>query len=355
MQNNTFIKLLLSPISLLYGIGVGIKNLLYKYDVLKGVEFSLPVISVGNLTVGGTGKTPHIEYLIVLLKDYLNVATLSRGYKRKTEGFGYAENFSTAEEVGDEPLQFKLKFPNVTVAVGEARMFAIPQIVGDFPDTQVILLDDAFQHRSVIPSLNILLTTFDNPFTKDHLLPSGRLREWRSGYERADVIIVTKCPNDITSAQKSQYLKDINPKPNQKVFFSYYKYGNPYYLFDPEYQIELEDTIDASLICALANSKYLVDYLENTIQSTQILEFSDHHYFSEKELDNLRIHFEGIQSERKIILTTEKDAMRLLLHHEYLKQHQLPIFVLPIDVAFHFEEGEQFDAYIKDFLLNFKV
>jgi tetraacyldisaccharide 4'-kinase len=204
MIQNVLFKILMAPFSLLYGIGVSLRNTFYKTGVLKSISFNLPIISVGNLSVGGAGKTPHIEYLIRLLKDYLNVATVSRGYKRKTKGFLFVKPKMNAEQVGDEPLQFKRKFQDVAVTVSESRTFAIPEILGEHPDTQVVLLDDAFQHRSIKPGLNILLTEFSKPFTKDFLLPSGRLREWRSAYQRADVVVVSKCPREVTQEEKEK-------------------------------------------------------------------------------------------------------------------------------------------------------
>ena len=190
-------RVLLAPLTVLYGLGVSLRSLFYTSGVLKHTTFSLPIISVGNLSVGGAGKTPHVEYLVQLLKDYVHVATLSRGYKRKTKGFLLVHPHQSATQVGDEPLQYKRKYPDVTVAVGENRSLAIPEMLQHAPQTQVILLDDAFQHIAIRPSLNILLTEHGQLFTDDFLLPSGRLREWRSAYERADTIIVSKCPPDL--------------------------------------------------------------------------------------------------------------------------------------------------------------
>ena len=252
MVQNVLVKILLAPFSLLYGLGVSIRDFLCRKGLLKGIEFNLPVIAVGNLSVGGAGKTPHIEYMIRLLKDYLEIATLSRGYKRKTKGFLTVHPRMTAEQVGDEPLQFKRKFPDVLVTVAESRTFAIPKIVMDRPEMQVVLLDDAFQHRSIKPGLNILLTEFSHPFTRDFLLPSGRLREWRSAYERADIIIVSKCPKEVSEEEKQVLIKEIKPFPNQKIYFSFYDYYQPYYIFNPKYTAILQPDVDVLLICALA-------------------------------------------------------------------------------------------------------
>ncbi|MEN0005978.1 MAG: tetraacyldisaccharide 4'-kinase [Bacteroidota bacterium] len=355
MIQQRLVKLLLAPVSLLYGLGVSIRDFLYRKGLLKGVEFNLPVIAVGNLSVGGAGKTPHIEYLIRLLKDYLTIATLSRGYKRKTKGFLEVQPRMTAEQVGDEPLQFKRKYPDITVTVSESRTFAIPEIVGKNPAMQVILLDDAFQHRSVKPGLNILLTEFSHPFTEDYLLPSGRLREWRSAYRRADVIIVSKCPPEVRAEEKAAFVEAIQPYPHQKLFFSYYGYGQPYFMFNPRYVADLTPDLDVLLICAIARTDYLVDFLETKVNSVQVIEYEDHHFFNNFDVAHLLSNFEKLESSKKLIITTEKDAMRLELHREYLLKNQMPVFALPVEVRFHFEEGPAFDELIKTYLLNFKV
>ena len=355
MIQSFLVKILLAPFSLLYGLGISMRNFFYRKGLLKGVEFNLPVISVGNLSIGGAGKTPHIEYLVRLLKDYLNVATLSRGYRRKTKGFLLVQPSFNAQQVGDEPLQFKRKFPEIMVTVAESRTFAIPKIVMEDEDTQVVLLDDAFQHRSIKPGLNILLTEFNYPFTKDYLLPSGRLREWRSAYERADIIIVSKCPPKVGESEKNALIEDIKPLPHQKMYFSYYDYVNPYYILNPQYQTQLGGDWDVLLICAIARTEYLLDYLHEQVKSVVVLEYEDHHYFSKFDVAHLKATFDRMESSKKIILTTEKDAMRLELHQEFIKENQLPIFALPVEVKFHFDHGEQFDQVVKDFLLNFKV
>jgi len=344
----------MAPFSLLYGIGVSIRNGLYNQGLLKGVEFNVPVISVGNLSVGGAGKSPHIEYLIRLLKDYIDVATISRGYRRKTKGFLTVHSGMSAEQVGDEPLQFKRKFPDVRVTVSESRTFAIPKILMDNPDTKAILLDDAFQHRSVKPGMNILLTEYSRPFTGDYLMPSGRLREWRSAYERADTIIVTKCPFEVTEADKQRFIEDIQPLSHQRIYFSYYAYQQPYFIFNPQYKLLLKEDMDVLLISAIARTDYLVDYLNEQVNSVRIREYEDHHYFTNYDVGQLKADFDRMESPKKVVLTTEKDAMRLELHKPYLMENKLPIWAVPVEVKFHFDEGPQFDEDVRQFLLNFK-
>lgn len=355
MIQNYLVKILLAPFSLLYGMIMSLRDFFYRKGLLKSVEFNLPVISVGNLSVGGAGKTPHIEYLILLLRDYINIATLSRGYKRKSRGYIEVKQKMTAEQVGDEPLQFKRKFPDVMVTVSESRSFGIPQIVSDQPDTQLVLLDDAFQHRSVKPGLNVLLTEYSHPFTRDFLLPSGRLREWRSAYERADIIIVSKCPQTMEEAARQAFIEEIKPFPHQQLFFSYYRYHKPYYIFDGRYRANLQEDWDVLLISAIARTEYLTDYLTGKVGTVRALEFEDHHYFTKSDMADLKRSFSELKSDKKIIITTEKDAMRMELHRKFLFEERLPIFVLPVQVQFHFDEGPVFNEAVKNFLLKFKV
>lgn len=348
------IKILLSPLTLIYGIGVSLRNFFYSKNLLKGVEFDLPIISVGNLSMGGAGKTPHVEYLIRLLKPYINVATLSRGYKRKTKGYRMATFSDTVETIGDEPLQFLQKFPDVSVAVGESRMFAIPQMITEKPEIQTILLDDAFQHRSVKPGLNILLTQYRLPFTRDWLLPSGRLREWRSAYHRADIIIVSKCPVDISNEEKQRLRKEINPLPQQKMFFSQYEYESPYRIFTRE-PISFDKNTNVIVMCALANADYLAEYLESQVERVRRLEFEDHHFYTNYDISRLLQIYSRWDAKNKIIITTEKDATRLELHKDYILENNIPIYVLPAKVSFLGQDGYDFDEEIKQFLLGFKV
>ncbi len=354
MIQQVLIKILLLPFSLLYGLGISLRDFFYRKGLLRAVAFDVPTISVGNLSIGGAGKTPHIEYLVYLLKDYLLLATLSRGYQRKTRGYLEVHGRHSAEEVGDEPLQFRRKFPEVLVTVSESRTFAIPQILSRYPHMQTILLDDAFQHRAIVPGLNILLTEYEHPFTRDFLLPSGRLREWRSGYRRADVIIVSKCPPVLNEVQKEKMISELNPFPNQKIYFSYYDYLPPYHLWQPRYRLNLTKQLEVLLICAIARTDYLVSYLETQVSNVKVLEYEDHHYFSKYDIGQLLKNFEEMDAPNKVILTTEKDAMRLELHREYLIEHKLPIFAIPVKVDFHFEEGEAFDDMIRQYLLDFK-
>jgi tetraacyldisaccharide 4'-kinase len=355
MFRNRVLQILLSPLAMIYGVVVYFVHFFYEIGLLKASKFNIPVISVGNLSIGGAGKTPHVEYLITLLKDYINVATLSRGYKRKTTGYRQVEVTDTAMTVGDEPLQYKRKYNDITVAVSESRAYAIPKILQTNPNIHVVLLDDAFQHRSVKPGLNILLTAYDTLFTRDYLLPVGRLREWRSGYRRADMIVVSKCPSNMTEAQRDAVIKEVNPMPYQKVFFSYYQYGYPYSFFDNTQRISLDLGLDTILLSAIANTSYALDYLNTKVNSVFEIEYEDHHIFTSYDVERIIKSYRQSVNERSIILTTEKDAMRLEPFMKTFYEQKIPVYILPVKVDFHFGDKDRFDKDVKQFLLDFNV
>lgn len=348
-------KIILSPLTALYGLGITIRNVVYDTELVRSTRFSLPTISVGNLSVGGAGKTPHIEYLIRVLAPYLNLGVLSRGYKRETRGFQWVDPSKDAKFAGDEPLMYARKYKDIAVAVAENRAIAIPQMVGKHPHMQTILLDDAFQHRSITPGLNILLTTYDQPFTRDHLMPSGRLREWRSAYKRADIIIVSKCPTELSETQKDKMIAEINPQHHQKVFFSYYEYKYPYSFYNTKQRISLDKELDVILISAIADTSYLLQYLKDEVGSLHHMDYEDHHVFSEQDINYISEVYKHRDTPRKLLLTTEKDAVRLDLHRQLITEKKLPIFILPTEVAFHFDGSYEFEALIREYLLNFKI
>lgn len=355
MVDQWILKILLSPLAALYGIGVAIRNGLYNAGLLRGVSFSVPVISIGNLSVGGTGKTPHTEYLIRLLQPYLKLGILSRGYRRKSVGYLEVNTFYDATQVGDEPLQFKRKFPDVHVAVAESRSLAIPQLIRAYPDTQVVLLDDGFQHREVAPGLNILLTEYNRLYTRDWLLPVGRLREWRNAADRADIIIVTKCPSGLTEEAMHEIRREVIRNNRQKVFFSHYVYGNPYRMYNSGDRIFLHENLNVLLVAAIAGTEYLMEYVDAKCGDVRLLEYNDHHPFSNFDIGDIeRYYKESPSGNQSIILTTEKDAMRLDNHRELLQRLNLPIYILPVAVQFIGQEAEAFDHAVKDWLLNFK-
>ncbi len=355
MINQWILKLLLLPLAILYGLGISIRNILYSTGLLRGVAFNIPVISIGNLSVGGTGKTPHTEYLVRLLHEFLYLAIVSRGYKRKTTGYLEVTPFLDASLTGDEPLQYKRKYPHVPVAVAESRSLAIPQLIRTYPGLQLVLLDDGFQHREVVPGLNILLTEFNRLYIEDWLLPIGRLREWRSGASRADIIVVTKCPEDISSVDVTKLTARLKKRDDQLVFFSRYRYGHPYRMYGSGERLTLQKELDVLLVVAIAGTEYLMEYVEDRCGNVTLLEYNDHHPFSNFDIGDIERHFNLLPGERqRIVLTTEKDAMRLDSHRELLRNLSLPIYILPVAVQFIGEDPEAFDHRIKEWLLTFK-
>ena len=343
-------RIFLFPFSLLYGLVVVARNYLFDKNIIKSVSFNLPIISVGNLSVGGTGKSPMVEYLLSFLKDQYKVATLSRGYKRETKGYMLANPQTTALEIGDEPMQFHRKFPEVEVAVGEERIEAIPHLLQDKPETEVIILDDAFQHRSVAAGLNILLTQYHDLFTRDFFLPTGNLRDQPSSYKRADVIVVTKCPFNLSDKERAEIKKEIKPLARQKVFFTTIEYGDPYHIITgAERQITADDEV--LLVCGIANPAPLKNYITGTAKTYNELSFADHHNFSIDDTREIKKKYLDIASDDKMIITTEKDAVRLIKFEEELIS--LPVYVLPVQHKFLFREGIQFDDIVNTFIKMF--
>lgn len=344
-------RYLLIPFSFIYGFIIWIRNWLYDKKILKSAGFNFPIICVGNLAVGGTGKTPMVEYLVERLKDQYHVATLSRGYKRKTKGFGIADQNTTALEIGDEPMQFHQKFPGITVAVGEERLTAVPMLLDQVPETQCIILDDAFQHRPVVAGLNIILTEYKNLYTRDFLMPAGDLRDSRKSASRADIIVVTKCKSELSLSEKDAIIKEINPTETQKVFFTRIEYTRAYHLFTKR-AFDITPEMELLLVCGIANPKPLQEYLDKTVLSFDMLKYPDHHIFSIDNLDEIKRQFGQIRSINKIIVTTEKDGVRLQKFGDKLKN--FPIYVLPIRHAFLFNEGKIFEDRVTGFISSVK-
>ena len=343
-------RVLLLPFALVYGLVIIIRNYLYRKNILRSAEFNLPLICVGNLSVGGTGKSPMVEYLIELLRRDFKIATLSRGYKRKTKGYVLADEKTSAIEIGDEPMQFHMNYPEVAVAVGEERIVAIPQLLHDKPETQAIILDDAFQHRAVKAGLNILLTEYSNLFTRDFFLPTGDLRDERASYKRAEIIIVTKCPPSLSEEEKEKIKSEINPLNNQQLYFTTIEYGVPYHI--ARHQLRYITTMDeVLLVCGIANPAPLKEYLQEKAHTYYQQDYSDHHIFSIDDLKDIRKKYDSIQSDQKYILTTEKDAVRLLKFSQELQQ--LPLYVLPIRHRFLFNEADKFNSAVINFIRNF--
>lgn len=354
MIDSIILRILLLPFSLMYGLIVGLRGLLYRMGIVRSSSFSVPVIAVGNLSVGGAGKTPHVEYLARLLSPYLPISIISRGYGRKSRGFRIVGKADDARSVGDEPYQYYLKYPSVKIAVSESRALGIPMLMSKHPEIKTVLMDDGFQHRSVKPGKNILLTEYNRPYYSDWLMPAGRLREWRSGADRADIIIVSKCPNDMTEQQRDEVLAKIKPKAHQSIYFTRFVYRKPYSM-RTTHQIDLAEVDQIVLLTAIAQEDYLLYHLDQYAATVHSLHYEDHHDFSPHEVSNVKLQYDQLPSNKKIILTTEKDAARLLLHREYILKSELPIYVLPTNVEFLFDGAQEFDDEIKTFLMDFMV
>ncbi len=344
-------RVLLLPFAVLYGLIVKFRNKCFDKKWFASSHFNFPIICVGNLAVGGTGKSPMVEYLINLLEPDFKIATLSRGYKRKTKGYALANEYTTAVEIGDEPMQFYLKHPNISVAVGEERIVAIPYLLQDCPDLQAIILDDAYQHRTVNAGFNILLSDYRNLYVHDFFLPTGDLRDEKVSANKADVIVVTKCPADLSLNKKETVLTELKALPHQKVFFTTIKYGIPYHIYDHAVTHKITQEDEVLLVCGIANPKPLKDFLLKNTQTYYQLDFSDHHIFTIDDLKEIVQYFETIQEPNKIILTTEKDAVRLIKFKDELAN--IPLFVIPISPLFLFNEGPQFDKMLVNFVRNF--
>lgn len=355
MFSNVFLKsfrVFLLPFALIYWAVIGLRNWLFEKEILKSTSFGLPIICIGNLSVGGTGKSPMVEFLVRFLKDQHKPAILSRGYKRRTEGYVLAAPEHTALDIGDEPRQFYQKYPGVPVAVGEKRLEAIPQLLHDHPETNCIILDDAFQHRSVKAGLNILLTDYNNLFTRDFYLPTGDLRDLRSGYKRAEVIVVTKCNPKIDVTEKESIIREINPLPHQRIFFAANRYAHPYHISNPENVTRLSVPEEILLITGIANPAPLKHLLELHTASYSMMHYPDHHIFTVSDWKEIQKKFAQIRATKKIMLTTEKDAVRLTKFGDELKD--IPLYVIPLEHHFLFEEQDEFQEIVLNFIKNFR-
>ena len=346
------LRIILFPFSLVYLSAIAIRNFLYDKKLLQSSSFGLPIICVGNIAAGGTGKSPMVEYLLKTFGSDYQLATLSRGYKRKTRGYALARASTTALEIGDEPMQFHLKFPKVSVAVGEERIVAVPQLLHDRPSTQAIVLDDAFQHRAIRAGMNIVLTDFNNLYTRDWYLPTGDLRDEKRSTKRADIIIVTKCPEDLGSEQAAAIKDEIAPQPGQEVFFSTIRYGELYHIANNSHY-RITPDVEVLLVTGIANPRPLKNLLAERAHSYDQLVYSDHHIFSIDDLKEISKRYNQLSGEHKIILTTEKDAVRLVKFEQELRQ--LPIYVLPVEMQFLFESADRFNTLIGTFIKQFSA
>lgn len=344
----------LLPLSWLYGIGVDIRNSLFDMGVLKSVSYDIPIINVGNITVGGTGKTPHVEYLIRLLSGRYRVAVLSRGYKRKTKGYILSSPSSTMEEIGDEPWQIKQKFPEVYVAVDANRRRGIGRLMTDeaTKDVEIILLDDAYQHRYVKAGHNILLVDYHRIISDDRLLPAGRLRERPSSSRRASTIIVTKCPQHINAMGFRVILSALNVKPYQQLFFSTFSYGSLRQLWG-EGMLELDtlrkDNTHVLLLSGIGNPQQMEQDVRRFVQHIVPLTFPDHHYYIRRDAETINQALLSLPKPH-IIITTEKDASRLLHLQGLSEEVRQNLYVLPIEISIMRDEKNKFDKTIIEYV-----
>lgn len=338
-----FLRFLIFPFALLYDIITSVRNLLFDMGWIRSTSFKVPTIVVGNLSVGGTGKTPQIEYLIKLLKDEFKVAVLSRGYGRKTTGYLTLNAGHSAEEVGDEPLQFFKKFNAITVAVDEARVHGITRLLKSEEPPELVLLDDAYQHRKVTPGFSILLTKYNDLFVDDFLLPTGNLRESSRGADRADVLVVTKCPENISKQEQLAIAKKLQRSAKKPMFFTTIGYSEVLKSNQKgDIAINAIEGYEVLLVTGIANPNSLLTYLATKNCSFTHLKFPDHHQFKEKDLQKIKEAFEVIPSDKKIILTTEKDFVRLSEKIENL-------YFIEISTTF-IGKQERFDTLIKKYI-----
>jgi len=334
------LRILLFPFAILYGCITSIRNFLFDKAIFKSTSFDAPVIAVGNLSVGGTGKTPQIEYLIRLLSDNYKVATLSRGYKRKSEGFVLASASVTAEIMGDEPFQYYQKFPKIQVAVDANRTNGIQQLLKQQNPPDIILLDDAYQHRKVKADFYILLTAYNDLYCDDFMLPTGNLRESRSGAHRAKIVIVTKCPPTLSLDEKNRIKSKLHLNPNQQLFFTTIKYDEAVFSADAKVPVTEIQKTDKVLLAGIAKPEPFFDYLKK--DQDELLKFPDHHHFSDSEIAEIKTKANG-----KLIITTEKDYVRIAAQFSPAQ-----LFYLPIQSSF-LEKRTEFDAAILHFIQDF--
>lgn len=335
----------LFPFSVIFWLITSLRNLFFNFGWLKSAKFDVPIIGVGNITVGGTGKTPHTAYIGNLLKHKNNIAILSKGYARKSKDFKYVELDSLVSQVGDEPLQTKQNFPEQIVAVDHQRVNGVLNILHDHPNTSAILLDDAFQHRSIKIGYNILLTDYNRLFYKDYILPLGHLRESKKGIERANCIIVTKCPNEMSVNEAEEIKKAINFKKD--IYFTKIIYGKITALKNKETFIDFKDISEVLLVTAIANNKAVIELLESKKIKFDTIFYRDHYNYNEKDIDNI-IERRNQLGNNSILLTTEKDAQKL---KSFQKLEELPVYYLKVTVDFLWNK-DKFDKNLNDYVRN---
>lgn len=343
--------LILRPFSLIYGAITSLRNFMFDHDLLKSGSFPFPVICVGNITVGGTGKTPHVEYIASLLARSVKTAVVSRGYMRKGKGFRIVSISDSADITGDEPLQITRRLPGVTVVVDADRANGIRKVTSINPPAKVVVLDDGFQHRSVRAGLNILLTDYGRLMTRDYLMPYGRLRENITGATRAEVIIVTKTPAEISSEEKEKIRKEISPLPHQGLFFTSLEYGDLQPVFENSSTVlpgKITGETVILLVTGIANPLPLVNYLKGMSSNIRHISYRDHHKFSEQDIKNILSVWDSIEHQDKIIITTEKDSVRLKDFSNFANPLKKGFFYIPVRIKF-IDNEESFIKIVTDY------
>jgi len=349
-------SIFLYPLSLIYGIVTGLRNFLFNSEVLKSHEFNIPVICVGNLAVGGTGKTPHTEYLIDLFRKSFKVAVLSRGYKRKTRGFLFAGPGSQVKDIGDEPLQVYKKFPDIVVAVDRNRINGVKKILEERPDISVIILDDGYQHRRIKPGFSILLSDFDRLMIRDHMLPYGNLRENKRNMSRADIILITKCPENISPIQRRIIVKEISKAPYQNLFFTSITYKDPLPVFEEKVNssVKPENILSGEsgivLVTGIANPKLPFEYLKPMVGEIVHLTFGDHYQYSTRDIEQINNAWSDLKSPSKYVITTEKDSVRLREISNIAESFRSAFYYIPIGINFLNDDKDEFDNMIVDYV-----
>lgn len=348
----------LYPFSLLYGLVTAFRNWLFDNGLIPITSFKIPIISVGNLAVGGTGKTPHTEFILTALQNEWKTAVLSRGYKRNTKGFEFANENSNNQTIGDESYQIYKKFPNVTVAVDEKRVHGVKKLQGLVPDLQLVVLDDAFQHRYIQAGLSILLTDYDNIYSRDLMLPAGQLREWKSGSKRANIVVVTKCPANLNPIDMRLIEIELKPENNQLLFFSTFIYNELIPVFpdsEPEpwtYKQIKETHAGVLLVAGIVRPEPIVEHLKNYTKSVDTLFFDDHHAFQTKDYSSINFQFELLNSTEKIILVTEKDAARMVSDSNFPEVLKSITFAIPIRIKILQNKETLFIQKIKNYVVE---
>jgi len=347
-------KIFFFPFSLIYLSVTTLRNFLFNRKINRSIEFDFPIIGIGNLSIGGSGKTPLVEFILRLTREFYSAGVLSRGYGRRTTGFHTVTENDSASKSGDEPFQLKNNFPEAHVCVCEDRALAVPQML-DEKNLDLIIMDDAFQHRWVKPGLNILVSDFNVPFFSDMILPSGNLRESRCNYHRADVIVFSRCENFPNDKIRKKYLSKIPKVDSSKVFFTSLEYGTPYsVLKNKEEKKNFSEIKKVILVCGIAKPKYIEDYLKKSGIQFESFLFGDHHSFSHNQVERIIAAYKNLNDTSAVILTTEKDAMRLMKFREDSELLREKLFALPMKMKFEEEEEKKFSKIIFDFVKSFK-